>query len=385
MRIALFCQSIRSCWDHRSVHFLRGVVTELSSRGHDVVVFEPDNAWSVVQLVRACGPEAASAYRVAYPGLDSRRYTIDALDLDEALDGVDLVLVHEWTDPRLVARLGAHRRGAGYRLLFHDNHHRAVTSPLQMTRFDLRDYDGVLAGGAVLRRCYLERGWAARAWTWHDAADARVFRPVARVPRADLVFVGPWGEGERASEIREFVLRPARACGVSGAVVGLRYATDALTEVTRSGLQHERWAPDHQLPQIFGAHRVTIHLPRREEAERMPGVAGVRLFQALACGIAVVSAPWHDDEGLLEAGRDYLVARSGMEMERCLRAILREPELAAELAVNGRRAILARHTCAHRVDQLFGILREMRRGDGARRRGHEPTQRIEQLERIEAA
>lgn len=362
MRIAIFCHSIRSCWDHRSVHFLRGVVSELVSRGHDVHVLEPENSWSVAQLVRERGPSAARAYRSAYPGLDSRRYQLETLDLDEVLDGVDLVLVHEWNDPRLVARIGAHRRRASYQLLFHDNHHRAVTSPLQMGRFDLGDYDGVLAGGEVLRRCYLERGWAARAWTWHEAADVRVFKPVARPPSGDLVFVGNWGEGERAAEIRTYVLGPANACGAGGSVVGLRYGREAVAEVEAAGLGHGGWVADHDLPGVFAGFRATIHLPRREEVARMPGVPGVRLFQALACGIAVVSAPWHDEEGLLLAGRDYLMAHSAAEMERFLRAVLHDPEFAAALAVSGRRAILERHTCAHRVDQLFGIARSLRRG-----------------------
>ena len=45
-----------------------------------------------------------------------------------------------------------------------------------------RYYDGVLAYGNVLRELYLFRGWAERAWTWHEAADTRVFRPLLRSP-----------------------------------------------------------------------------------------------------------------------------------------------------------------------------------------------------------
>ena len=45
-----------------------------------------------------------------------------------------------------------------------------------MAGYDLAHYDGVLAFGAAVREVYLREGWAARAWTWHEAADHRVFR-----------------------------------------------------------------------------------------------------------------------------------------------------------------------------------------------------------------
>ena len=151
MRFALFYHSLVSDWNHGNAHFLRGVVRELMSRGHDVRVFEAANAWSAANLVADHGESAIAAFHAAYPGLASRRYGPD-LDLDDALDGADVVLVHEWNEPELVARIGRHRaRAHRYALLFHDTHHRSVTEPAEMARYDLRHYDGVLAFGDVIR------------------------------------------------------------------------------------------------------------------------------------------------------------------------------------------------------------------------------------------
>jgi len=72
-----------------------------------------------------------------------------------------------------------------------------------------------------------------------------------------------------------------------------------------------------------------------------------------------VSAPWDDCEGLFEPGADFLVARDGAEMRAQLRAVLNEPQLASSLAEHGLRTILARHTCAHRVDELLQIHAEL--------------------------
>jgi spore maturation protein CgeB len=104
---------------------------------------------------------------------------------------------------------------------------------------------------------------------------------------------------------------------------------------------------------------VTVHVPRRHYAGILPGIPTIRPFEALACGIPLISAPWEDCEGLFDAGRDYLVARTGAEMDRQLQAVLSHPELASALAQHGLQTILARHTCAHRVDELLRIHAEL--------------------------
>src|SRR6185312_4974216 len=127
MRIVLFYHSLISDWNHGNAHFLRGVASELISRGHDVSVYEPADAWSVRNLIAEHGEAPLEKFRAAYPGLSSTRYDLETLDLDTALADADLVLVHEWNDPELVRRIGAHRARNDYRLLFHDTHHRLVT------------------------------------------------------------------------------------------------------------------------------------------------------------------------------------------------------------------------------------------------------------------
>jgi spore maturation protein CgeB len=275
-------------------------------------------------------------------------------------------VVHEWNSPELVARIGAHRRRARYQLLFHDTHHRSVTAPREMARYRLEHYDGVLAFGEAIRRVYLERGWAARAWTWHEAADARVFYPRRMVPRGDLVWIGNWGDDERTAELGEFLLTPAKLLGLSGAVYGVRYPDQGRAAIEEAGLRYRGWVPNHKVPEVMSSYRVTVHVPRRPYVKALPGVPTIRMFEALASGVPLVSAPWRDDEGLFTAGRDYLVARNGREMRRLVRAVLADADLAARMADSGRRTVLARHTCGHRVDQLLGIVRELRRHSGAR-------------------
>ena len=355
MRVALFYHSLVSDWNHGNAHFLRGVAAELLARGHEVRVYEPRNGWSRENLLAEHGRRPLDAFRRAFPHLHSIVYDERDLDLDRALDA-DLVLVHEWNDARLVRRIGERRARGRFALLFHDTHHRSVTAPATMREYDLRHYDGVLAYGRVIRDIYLERGWAERAWTWHEAADTRVFRPViGRERRGSVVWIGNWGDGERTQELRRYLFAPVRALALTGSVFGVRYPPEAKEQLARTGLVYRGWIANYEVPQVFAEHGVTVHIPRRPYVEKLPGIPTIRPFEALACGIPLVSAPWNDSEGLFTPGADYLVARDSREMQRCLHEVLNDRELARSLAQHGLHTIRTRHTCGHRVDELLAI------------------------------
>jgi spore maturation protein CgeB len=360
VRFACFYQSLISDWNHGNAHFLRGVATELVMRGHDVRILEPASSWCVENLVRDHGTNAIAAFHHAYPELDSERYDA-SLDLDAVLDGIDVVLVHEWNEPDLVARIGEHHARSGrYALLFHDTHHRSVTAPEEIRRYDLRHYDGVLAFGRVIRDMYCRHRWAECAWTWHEAADARTFAPHASAPHeGDLVWIGNWGDGERSEELQAMLIQPVSALGLRARVHGVRYPDEARAALASAGITYAGWLPNFDVPDTFARHSVTVHIPRRPYVEALPGIPTIRMFEALACGIPLISTPWRDDEELFSAGEDYLVAHDGDEMQRLLRTVIHDRAFAQHIAEHGRSTILARHTCAHRVDELFGILAEL--------------------------
>ena len=360
MKIAYFTHSLQSCWNHGNAHFLRGLLDELTMRGHAVEAFEPQGAWSLENLLRDHGDEGLAAWRKSYPRLSSSVYCEDADPAELAADA-DLVIVHEWNDPALIARLGsARKRGAGFRLLFHDTHHRAVSAPEEMRAFDLSGFDGVLAFGEALSEVYRDWGWGDRVWTWHEAADTRRFQPPAQeVEREGLVWIGNWGDDERSEELARFLLEPAQSVGLGLDIYGVRYPQEALEMLERYGAHYRGWAPNAQAPAIFARHLATVHVPRRYYAQTLPGIPTIRVFEALACGIPLVSAPWDDAEHLFRPGEDYLVARDGAEMARHLRALQEDPDLRRTLLASGLETIRRHHTCAHRADGLLNIADEL--------------------------
>ncbi len=365
MRFVLFCHSVSSCWNNGNAHFLRGVVRELQALGHQVSVYEPADGWSRTNLMADFTSLALEGFRANFPFVRPEIYRLGSLDLDQALHGADVVLVHEWNDPRLVAALGRKRiEGGCFALLFHDTHHRAATDPESLGAYELEGYDGVLAFGEVIREIYLNRGWSRRAWTWHEAADISLFRPQHSERRdGDLVWIGNWGDDERSAELHRFLLEPSRALGLRSVVHGVRYPQQALDALSRHGIAYRGWLANHRVPAVLRRFGVTVHIPRRPYVQALPGIPTIRIFEALACGVPLICSPWNDIEGLFRPGTDFLIARSTDEMTALLRRVLSDQALATQLAARGLETIRARHTCRHRVVELLQICRELGVGD----------------------
>jgi spore maturation protein CgeB len=361
MRFVYFTHSLLSCWNHGNAHFLRGVLRDLLARGHQVRSFEPENGWSRSNLLReARGPDAVADFAAIYPDLAPHVGVLQP-DVDAMLDDADVVLMHEWNDLSLVAAVGARRQRNGrFILLFHDTHHRAVTDPRVIGALDLSGYDGVLAFGATLAEVYRRAGWGSRAFVWHEAADTRLFHPPAvETERAGAVWIGNWGDDERGEELRDFLLDPVRMLDLPLDVYGVRYPDAALRDLAAAGAQYRGWLPNARAPGVFARHMLTVHVPRRVYATQLPGIPTIRVFEALACGIPLICAPWSDSESLFRPGRDYLLAPTPAAMRSQMARLRAEPGLRDTLAHSGWETIQARHTCAHRVDELLAIVAQL--------------------------
>ena len=364
MRFVYFTHSLLSCWNHGNAHFLRGVLRDLVARGHDVRAFEPADSWSRSNLLsEPTGPECLARFNEDFPDLAPVVH-VHQPDIDAMLDGADVVLMHEWNDPALVAAVGERRRRGGrFILLFHDTHHRAVSDPKAIGALDLDGYDGVLAFGATLVEVYRRNGWGRRAFIWHEAADTRLFQPSSQTDsRQGIVWIGNWGDDERSEELSRYLLEPSKRLSLPLDIYGVRYPESALAALASAGAFYRGWLPNARAPSVFARHMMTVHVPRRAYATQLPGIPTIRMFEALACGIPLISAPWADSEGLFRTDIDYLLAPSPEAMLSNMATLRDDFALRNSLIRNGLETIRARHTCAHRVDELLAVVARLRRG-----------------------
>jgi len=368
LSIRIFAHSWISDWNHGNAHFLRGLARELVGMGHEVRCYEEKGSWSVNNLIQEgiSGAASINEFHRTYPELDIRFYRRGegfSEFLERELAGADLVIVHEWNEPDAVNEILAHKKRLGFRALFHDTHHRAYSDAKQILRIHLDLFDGVLAFGGAIRKIYLDGFGLARAWIFHEAADISVFHPMDLPKQNDVVWIGNWGDEERTQELMEFLVAPAAAITAKNKKVlvhGVRYPEEARNTLQDSGIEYRGYLPNLSAPETYAQSRLALHVPRRQYANGLSGVPTIRVFEALACGIPLVCAPWTDTEGLFRPEQDFVLARNGEEMRALLGELLASEATCQQIASSGLETIRQHHTCRHRAEQLMEIFGEIR-------------------------
>lgn len=365
LRIFYLAHTLRSDWNNGNAHFLRGLMRSMVKLGHHVTVLEPENAWSIENLrAESLGPQSLSDFFLEYADLDVQTYElVEEEDLwRKRLEGADIVVFHEWNSPELARHLLELREELGFKLLFHDTHHRASSSPEQIQQYGINRFDGVLAFGESLRTIYTDGFNIRRCWVLHEAADITVFRPkpTPAAKQCDVLWIGNWGDGERSSEITDFLLRPAAALNSTARfrIYGVRYPEEGLQALRSAHVEYAGYLPNLKAPDIYAASRLTVHVPRQQYNLAMTGIPTIRVFEALACGIPLISAPWQDTEQLFRPG-DICFAQNSSEMISSMKLLLSDPRAAADQTHRGLETILARHTCDHRARELNEICDEV--------------------------
>lgn len=362
----IFAHSWISDWNHGNAHFLRGLASALGRAGHQVRCYEERDGWSMRNLseeAEGCAAKALIGFRKGFSELDVRFYTVNQ-ELDKflaaELSGADVVIVHEWNSPEAVAAILRLKSRLNFLALFHDTHHRAYTSPQEILRMPLDQFDGVLAFGEAIRRIYLDRFGVKKAWTFHEAADTAHFFPVESAKETDVVWIGNWGDEERTRELEEFLIAPAaRLPQFRFAVHGVRYPTAALERLAESNIAFRGYLPNLNAPEMYSRSKISLHVPRRFYANGLSGVPTIRVFEALAAGSPLVCSPWKDTEGLFRPGEDYICVPDSEAMISELQRLLNDEKARRQLGRSGLETIRKRHTCAHRAEQLIEICQEM--------------------------
>ena len=109
--------------------------------------------------------------------------------------------------------------------------------------------------------------------------------------------------------------------------------------------------PEH--PAFYSSSRFTLNLTR-DDMVAAGYSPSVRLFEASACGAAILSDPWPGLGDFLTSGSEILLPKDATEV----RDILRDLPDAERIAIGARARdrILGEHTSDHRARQFEAIV-----------------------------
>jgi spore maturation protein CgeB len=112
--------------------------------------------------------------------------------------------------------------------------------------------------------------------------------------------------------------------------------------------------PPREHRRFYNAQRFALNVTRAEMI-RAGWSPSVRLFEAAACGVPIISDWWDGLDSLFEPGREILIAEKSADVSRFLR---KSDDERLRIGARARERVLAEHTAAHRARELEGYVEE---------------------------
>jgi spore maturation protein CgeB len=346
LRIVILGLSVTSSWGNGHATTYRGLIRELTARGHDVLFLEREVPWYASNRDLPRPPHGRTVLYLDLAEL-KQRFTGDIEDADMVIVGSYVpegAKVGEWVT-----------RTARGLTAFYD-----IDTPVTLAKLArgedeyltaelIPEYQLYLSftGGPILERLEQEFG-APMARPLYCSVDPELYYPESVDARWDLGYMGTYSD-DRQPALTRFLIEPARAWPVGHfAVAGPQYPQRIRWPRNVSRIEH---LPPKRHRAFYNAQHFTLNLTRADmiAAGYSPSV---RLFEAAACGTPIISDYWDGLDSLFEPGLEILVARSTSDVLQWLRDTPQEDRRA--LGDRGRVRVLAQHTAAHRAAELEG-------------------------------
>jgi spore maturation protein CgeB len=343
VKVTILGLSISSSWGNGHATNYRALTKALQARGDEVTFLERDAPWYAQHRDLPEPPWCEIHLYDSFKQLRSRAPVIHDADLvivgSFVPEGVE---VGTWVVD--------HAQGA---IAFDDINTPVTIDKLRagdveylskelVPRYDL--YLSFTAGPAleILR----EEFGARRAEPFYCFVDPDAFARLEVPDRWTLNYLGTYSSG-RQPAVEELLLEPARRLNEQRfAVAGPMYPADIEWPENVERVEHV--APT-DLPHFFSAAGFTLNLTR-PEMRALGYSPSVRLFEAGACGAAIISDVWPGIETVFTPGEEILLVDSCDEMLGILSSS--SPKSRAQIGAAARRRVLSEHTADHRVQQL---------------------------------
>jgi spore maturation protein CgeB len=350
MNIVVIGLSVTSSWGNGHATTYRALLREFARRGHDILFLERDVEWY--------------ASNRDLPNPDFCQVALYA-DCDElfakylqAIREANAVIVGSYVPEGV--RVGQWATQNAQRCAFYD-----IDTPVTLAKLARGDneyispeliprYNAYLSfsGGPTLQVLEQQYG-SPRARALFCSVDPEAYFPEEVPAKHDLSYLGTYSD-DRQPTLEKLLLEPARRWSEGKfCVAGPQYPEGVAWPTNVERIEH---LPPARHRDFYNASRWTLNVTRADMI-RAGWSPSVRLFEAGACGVPIVSDFWEGLGELFEIGSEIQVARSSEEALAIVRHTGEEQRRA--LGAAARHKVLGAHTAAHRARELEEVLREL--------------------------
>ena len=344
MRLVMLGLSITSAWGNGHATTYRGLVRELARRGHDVLFLERDLSWYAENRDLPHPPYGRTVLYGSLGELQERH--------GDRVREADCVIVGSYVPEGIAVGRWVQGTARGV-VAFYD-----IDTPVTLAALARGDcaylspdliphYDLSLsfAGGPALET--LERRYGSpQAKPLYCSVDPELYFPEGRETLWDLGYMGTYSD-DRQPPLERLLLDAARAWpGGRFCVAGPQFPDSLVWPGNVTRIEH---LPPSEHRAWYNAQRWTLNITRADMI-RMGYSPSVRLFEAAACGVPILSDFWDGLDTFFTPGEEILVTRGPEDTRRALREIPDQERTA--LGRRARARVLAAHTAAHRAAEL---------------------------------
>lgn len=336
--------SITSSWGNGHATTYRGLVRELSARGHRVLFLERDVPWYAENRDL---PEPPYGRTVLYSGLEDLKDRFE-----KEIRSADFLIVGSYVPDGVAVGQWVTRTARGA-TAFYD-----IDTPVTLAKLARGDHEYLtpelipcygcylsFTGGPTLKR--LERHYGSpMARALYCSFDPDLYHPDEVEPAWDLGYMGTYSD-DRQPTVDRLLIQPARHWTTGRFVVaGPQYPKQIRWPKNVERFQHLEPAKHRE---FYNAQRFTLNVTRTDmiAAGWSPSV---RLFEAAACGTPILSDSWPGLESFFKIGEEILTVRNACDVLQYLRDIPERERRA--LGQRARARVLLEHTAAHRAEEL---------------------------------
>lgn len=351
MKIVIYGLTITSAWGNGHATTFRSLVKALAQLGHRVHFIEKDVEW---YRNHRDLPEPGYCTVRLYEDWNAEEASL----VGDAVDA-DAVVIGSYFPDAIVATRALLDAGCGP-IFFYD-----IDTPITMSQLRAQgrceyleaslipQYAAYLSftGGPTLHELET-RFHAQRALPLFCSVDPDLYKPVPVTEsyRCDLSYLGTYAKDRQPKLMRLLNGAAELLPDATMLVAGAMFPDDVAWAANVRRLKHVA-PPDH--PAFYSSSRFTLNLTR-DDMVAAGYSPSVRLFEASACGAAILSDNWPGLEQFLTPGEEILLPRDAAETASILRDLPEAERL--RLGQRARERILAEHTSRCRAEQFERIV-----------------------------